>query len=332
MEQPMQAVLPTSDAPELSPEAQETGLNTIGGTTPAHYEHTSIITKPIGAGFKWKSQIIPFGLLILLLIIAVLSTTTDSFLKSTQDTDVATTATSSASLETAATSVSATLPTAAPTTAPTSTPLPVPQATPSLPSLVSGYLYKDDNKNSIRESDEKPLNGVITFYRIIGDTTQFVKSIVATDGKYSLSLTQGKYSILPGAATFYLQPHAQVITIDGSGKPHTYDYAYKPTSSEGGLKLYVFNDKNENTNRDNGEELIHYQVVQITNMQTGVAQKYAVSEDGMEVSYLDFGRYFVVAYPENDSWEHYYKVTDAGRYVDVDSSGSQKIYIGVKKL
>lgn len=223
------------------------------------------------------------------------------------------------------------------TVTPSVTSSPNPTNTPTivianLPSQVSGVIYKDDNKNQIYDNGEKTFQGVLTLFDENGSQSVFNQNLTTTDGRFSISLSRGKYSLRPGLLSFYTPPQNASVQVDGSGKALTYNFGYLPVQSEGGIKLFVFDDKNENTTKDEGEELIHYQAAHITTMATGQLAKYAVPPDGMDIGYLKFGQYFVVLVPEDSTWANSFKITDPGHTVDITTSGATILYLGAKKL
>lgn len=192
--------------------------------------------------------------------------------------------------------------------------------------------YKDDNKNNTYENDEQNLDTLLTLYKESNGQWQKVQDIILRSGPATLSLDRGKYRVIPGNHTFFNPPSEKAFTVDGYGKAHIFSFAYQPTVSEGGITLYVFNDKNENSIREADEELIHYQAAHVTNQSTNQSRKYAVPPEGMEVSHLSFGRYFVVLVPDDASWDAYYRITDPGHFIEVTASGSHSVYMGAKKL
>lgn len=198
------------------------------------------------------------------------------------------------------------------------------------PSDITVSMYKDGNNNGIQDNGENTLDAQVRVVKIVNQDSKEV-IVLPAQGKYSTTLPRGNYSLQPLSYTFFLPPPAKLIKIDGFGKPLSFAFGYKPTVSEGGLKIFAYDDKNSNSSRDDGEELVHYQGVRVTRLINSDSSVYAVPTEGVDISHLEFGKYYVVLDPESEAWRATYQVTDAGHDVDLQSSGSVTLYLGARK-
>lgn len=203
------------------------------------------------------------------------------------------------------------------------------------PLNLSINAFSDNNSNGNKDAGEEGLRATVTIYRKSGSDWQNHTSFSGDNqGNYSLSIIQnGEYKIEPGRYTFYNQPGSQFFTVDGYGGNKSFSFAYVPTVSQGGMIIFVFNDKNENLTKDAGEEYIHYQYARVTNTNTGTSNNLAVANSGMEYLNLEYGLYNLQLIPENSSWDYHYKITKGNASVNITSnSGQQKVELGAHKL
>jgi len=160
-------------------------------------------------------------------------------------------------------------------------------------------------------------------------------------GNFSLSLTKiGKYHLDPGVYTGYIKPAEIDFVVDGYGGTKVVNLNFKPTVSQVGFKIYVFDDKNENGVQDNGENYVHYQAVQITNTSgnstraDGNSWRVVVPPEGDVESPVSFANYNFKLVPESESWATYFKITKGEANISISSStsGTQIITLGAHKL
>jgi hypothetical protein len=195
--------------------------------------------------------------------------------------------------------------------------------------------FVDNNKNNNFDAEEESLNASMTIYKKSGSNWQSYQWFqISNQNSYSLSiLPVGEYKIEPGSYTFYTKPGSQSFIVDGYGGNKSYLFAYIPTVSEGGIKIYVFNDKNENSIKNPDEEYIHYQYARITNAGSGTSINLAISASGSDHTHIEYGTYNLQLIPENSSWEDYYKITKGNASVYLTSTGGQQtVELGAHKL
>lgn len=195
-------------------------------------------------------------------------------------------------------------------------------------------VFSDNNGNGIRDGEERNLGAVMTLYKKSGNSWLAYKSINVDDsGTYSLSVSElGEYKIEPNYHTFYTKPGAQTFVVDGYGGNRSFSFGYVPTVSSYGFIIYVFDDKNENSARDYGEEYINYQYASITSP-SGDNTHLAINSAGSVETQLEYGVYTIQLVPENSSWEYYYKITKGTASVNVtQTSGQQQVELGAHKL
>lgn len=209
------------------------------------------------------------------------------------------------------------------------------------PTQVHGTCFIDSNNNKSLENGEAPLDAMIVVY--FYESGQWVNqtySISTTNGSYSLSLSKiGKYKIEPSHYTFYEPPIAQEIITDGYGGNKIYNFGYLPLKVESGFTVYVFNDKNENGQRDSDEENVNFQYVRVTNLSgvittpLGSTYNVAVNTNGETFNQFEPGNYRFELIPEDASWSNYFKVTKSSQEVAFSkNTPHQTIYLGAHKL
>lgn len=204
------------------------------------------------------------------------------------------------------------------------------------PSRLSGIVFEDRNKNGIKEDYEQGIGALLALhkYNSSGKTEFFANITADSSGSYSSSLNApAKYLLVPLYKTFYTPPGSKTVIARGYGASISLNIGYIPQVATGGMKIYVFNDKNENDQRESDEEFIHYQYAEITNSTTGKVWKVAISSSGDQESNIDFGRYQVRLVPQDESWSLYYKITKGFGEANLSSDSiSAEIYLGAHKL
>lgn len=203
------------------------------------------------------------------------------------------------------------------------------------PLKISFSAFSDNNSNGSKDSGEQDLNATITLYKKSGTSWQYYKSFTAdAQGNYSLEIIEsGEYKFDPGSYTFYNKPSSQTLIVDGYGGNKTFSLAYIPTVSNNGLKIYVFNDKNENSQKDVDEEYIHYQYANIVHYTSGKSINLVISDTGSEYRNIEIGTYNINLIPESQSWSYYYKITKGSYSVNITLiSEQQKVELGAHKL
>lgn len=209
------------------------------------------------------------------------------------------------------------------------------------PMILNAYCFIDSNKNSTKDSGEKPIDASASLFYYESNTWVLQKNLPCkTSGSFSETLTKiGKYRLEPGGYTFYAKPGVQDLVVDGYGSTKNINLGYIPLKVEGGFTVYVFNDKNENGSRDTDEENIHYQYVRITNLSGVITQplgssyNVAVSTSGEGFNQFETGTYKFELIPETSSWDVYYKITKRETTVVFDqNTPRQTIYLGAHKL
>lgn len=204
------------------------------------------------------------------------------------------------------------------------------------PSKLSGIVFEDRNKNGIKEDYEQGIGALLALhkYNSSGKTEFFANITADSSGNYSYSLNApAKYLLVPLYKTFYTPSESKTVIARGYGVSISLNIGYIPQVATGGMKIYVFNDKNENGQRDGDEEFIHYQYAEITNSITGKVWKVAISSSGDQESNIDFGRYQVRLVPQDESWNLYYKITKGFGEANLSSDSiSTEIYLGAHKL
>lgn len=207
------------------------------------------------------------------------------------------------------------------------------------PLTLKGLVFSDKNSNGLKDGSDTPLDAILFVYEKSSGT---LKKTIKPDYQGNFSdqiLIVGTYQLQPGAYTFYKQPGEVEFVVDGYGGTKTYNFAYVPTVSQAGFKIYVFNDKNENSIRDSDEEFIHYQHAKITNTSgtstsaAGNTWNVAVSAEGDVESSVNYGNYTIQLEPDDSSWSYYYKITKGQESLSITAtSGIQIIYLGAHKL
>ena len=204
------------------------------------------------------------------------------------------------------------------------------------PSKLTGYVYEDLSNNFKREPTEKLISAQVSIYKYVkgGFTEKVDDVLVGESGKFTYSLNgPAKYLVVARNKTFYSAPENKEIDVSGLGEDISLDIDYHQLASSAGVVIYVFNDRNSNSIRDDGEENIHYQAVTVINSQSSEVSNYAVPPTGMELTSIDFGTYSFSLSPENESWQFYYPVTKANAQIEVGpQSVKQTVYLGAHKL
>jgi len=203
------------------------------------------------------------------------------------------------------------------------------------PLIVTGQNYVDTNGNNTKDSGEPGLNIFLTLYLQSGTGWNPIQTVnVDSNGNFSLSLTStGVYKLEPASMTFYTQPGPVQFTVDGYGGSKNYLFPYYPQMSQSGFTVYVFNDTNENGVRDDGEEYIQYQNVQVSNTTNGKSWTAGVGPNGFTYTPADYGSYNLTLIPQDSSWAAAYKITKGSGSVTVtNSSGNQVIELGAHQL
>jgi len=209
------------------------------------------------------------------------------------------------------------------------------------PLKITGQTYKDVNSNGSKDNGEGGID--IFFILYIKNNTDWNQvTTVQTDDNGNFSFQQeqpGVYKLEPVYATNYSKPDPVEFTVDGYGGSKNYLFGYKALVSQDGIEIFVFNDINENSIKDDSEGYIHYQSARITNLSgtstrpDGNTWMVAVSDDGYSESPLDWGEYKVELEPQDSSWDFYYKITKREQTVSVNpQSGKQRVELGAHKL
>lgn len=209
------------------------------------------------------------------------------------------------------------------------------------PMAFSGYCFIDSNKNSVKDSGENSIDAVANLFFYESNSWVLQKNFnCGASGNISSTLAKiGKYKLEPGGYTFYGQPGIQEFVVDGYGSAKSVNLAYIPQRVEGGFTIYVFNDKNENGVRDDGEENVHYQNVRVTNLSgifysgTGNSANMGVGENGESDNQFGPGNYKFEMNPQDSSWDTYFKITKREVNMTFDlNTPHQTIYLGAHKL
>ena len=209
------------------------------------------------------------------------------------------------------------------------------------PVVLNAYCFIDSNKNSTKDSGEKPIDASANLFFYESNIWVLQKNLPCnTGGSFSETLTKiGKYRLEPGGYTFYAKPRVQDLVADGYGSTKNINLAYVPLKVEAGFTIYVFNDKNENGSKDTDEENIHYQYVKVTNLSGIITQPLgnsynsAVGAEGDSFNQFETGTYKFELVPETSSWDAYYKITKREETITFNqNTPHQTIYLGAHKL
>lgn len=204
------------------------------------------------------------------------------------------------------------------------------------PSLLKGTTFEDKNSNGVQDGGEPGTDVMLSIKKINknGSVSDVAPIMSDKNGNYSYTLpAPAKYSITPLYKTFYKAPDSKSLTSRGYGSPLTASFGYIPETATGGLKIYVFNDKNENGQKDGDEEYIHYEYVEVVNQTTGKSFKTGVGVNGTDYPYGDFGHYTFTMIPQDASWAYYYKITKGSTTADLTrETTSVEVYLGAHKL
>jgi hypothetical protein len=230
------------------------------------------------------------------------------------------------------------LQTPAPTIKPTVTPTIEPTATPTIvyiPSNINGNVFQDKNSNGVQDNGEPGLDAMIEVNIFVApDRIEKVKTATAgKDGKFGISLNgPAKYSLIPLHYTFFTPQNSQIFSVSGLGEDINVSFPYIPNAASGGLKLYVYNDKNENGGRDEGEETISYGVAAVS-LPDSTVEKYAIPPEGMDITHIPFGHYKIELIPADQSYAYYFKITKGVVETDLSpNSDRAELYLGAHKL
>lgn len=209
------------------------------------------------------------------------------------------------------------------------------------PTQATGVCFIDSNNNAIKDNGENGLDGSANIYFYESNkwvSQKYFKCDI--NGNYNETLSKiGKYKIEPGVYTFYGQPQAKELVVDGYGGTKAFNFGYLPLKVQSGFTVYVFNDKNENNSRDGDEENIHYQYVRITNLSgkitepLGNSYNLAVPAEGASNNQFNPGNYKFELIPETSSWSNYFRVTKGQETITFSTNTPhQTIYLGAHKL
>lgn len=226
------------------------------------------------------------------------------------------------------------------TTPTLATPTSTPSLTPTptivyVPSNINGNVFQDKNSNGVQDDGELGLNAMVEVNVFVApDRIEKVKTANAgKDGKFGISLNgPAKYSLIPSHYTFFNPPNSQIFSVSGLGEEINVSFPYVPNAASGGLKLYVFNDKNENGGRDDGEETINYSVASVS-LPDSTVERYAIPPEGMDITHIPFGHYKIELIPADQSYSYYFKITKGVVETDLSpNSDRAELYLGAHKL
>ncbi len=217
------------------------------------------------------------------------------------------------------------------TPAPTSTPTPIV----SLPSQINGLVFQDKNKNGVRDANEPGLNAMIEINIFTAaDRIERTGYVTANkEGKFTQSLKgPAKYSLMPTYYTFYYPPNSKIFNVSGKGEEINVEFPYVPQVAVDGIKIFVFNDKNENGQKDSDEENVYYAVAAVT-YPDGNFERHVVAAEGQEITNIPFGHYKIELIPAEASYDYYFKTTKGTAEVDLkETSDRVEISLGAHKL
>ena len=201
------------------------------------------------------------------------------------------------------------------------------------PSQLEGVIFEDENRNNQPDEAERGLNASVRIYKIGADGQEKLLGDIWSSGvgEYGYVLeAPAKYLLEPGYVYRHTPPLAQTITVRGLGEAIKVDFGHIPQVVRNGLIIYVFNDQNENGQKDEEEEFVIYQAVKVKNKQTGQERQLTISNQGSDVPFIEFGEYVVELAPENEE-ERAYKITKGQAEVVINSKAvSEKVYLGVR--